>query len=152
MQLYPYPPPHLTLSVNTHTDHKQCRIPLFLPNTLVGISESCCMHSIPNAQSISESYLHRSIIITIISLSVFVYHFNGTSTQYLRNHNVQEMYSRLAHLAVRLLLFIIYHRSLHIDKFGNHNMCGMCGILVHPAVPLLLFVMYHRLLVKYPYI
>jgi hypothetical protein len=110
------------------------------------------MHYNPNPRLTSESYVHRSVIITIISSGVFVYHSNSTGTRYLRNHNVRKMCGILAHPAVPLLLFVMYHRPLHIHKFRNHNVWGMCGILAHPAVPLLLFVMYHRPLVAYQYI
>jgi hypothetical protein len=110
------------------------------------------MHYNPNPRLTSECYVHPSVIITIISSGVFVYHFNGTGTRYLRNHNLREMCGILAHPAVPLLLFLIYHRSLHIDKFRNDKVWGMCGILAHPAIPLLLFLMYHRSLVAYQYI
>jgi hypothetical protein len=110
------------------------------------------MHYNANPRLISERYVHPSVMITIISSCVFVYHSNGTDTPYLRNHNVREMCSILAHPAVPSLLFLMYHRSLYIHKFRNHNVWGMCGILAYPAVPLLLFVMYHRPLVAYQYI
>jgi hypothetical protein len=110
------------------------------------------MHYNPNPRLTSECYVHPSVKITIISSSVFVYHSNGTCTRYLRNHSVREMCGILAYPAVPLLLFLMYHRSLHIDKFRNHNVWGMCGIRAHPAVPLLLFAMYHRSLVAYQYI
>jgi hypothetical protein len=106
------------------------------------------MHYNPNPRLTSESYVHPSVIITIISSGVFVYHSNGTGTRYVRNHNVWHSSTP----AVPSLLFLMYHRSLHILKFRNHNVWGMCGILAHPAVPLLLFVMYHRPLVAYQYI
>jgi hypothetical protein len=70
------------------------------------------MHYNPNPRLTSESYVHPSVIITIISLGVFVYHSNGTGTRYLRNHNVREMCGILAHPAVPLLLFVMYHRPL----------------------------------------
>jgi hypothetical protein len=62
-----------------------------------------------------------SMIITIISSGVFVYHSNGTGTRYLRNHNVREICGIIAHPAVPLLLFLMYHTSLHINIFRNHN-------------------------------
>jgi hypothetical protein len=67
------------------------------------------MHYNPNPRLKSERYVH---IITIISSGVFVYHSNGTGTRYLRNHNVREMCGILAHPAVPLLLFVMYHRPL----------------------------------------
>jgi hypothetical protein len=70
------------------------------------------MHYNPNRRLTSESYVHPSVIITIISSGVFVYHSNGTGTRYLRNHNVREMCGILAHPAVPLLLFVMYHRPL----------------------------------------
>jgi hypothetical protein len=70
------------------------------------------MHYNPNPRLTSESYVHPSVIITIISSGVFVYHSNGTGTRYLRNHNVREMCGILAHPAVPLLLFVMYHRPL----------------------------------------
>jgi hypothetical protein len=70
------------------------------------------MHYNPNPRLTSESYGHPSVIITIISSGVFVYHSNGTGTRYLRNHNVREMCGILAHPAVPLLLFVMYHRPL----------------------------------------
>jgi hypothetical protein len=68
------------------------------------------MHYNPNPRLTSESYVHPSVIITIISSGVFGYHSNGTGTRYLRNHNVREMCGILAHPAVPLLLFVMYHR------------------------------------------
>jgi hypothetical protein len=79
------------------------------------------MHYNPNPRLTSESYVHPSVIITIISSGVFVYHSNGTGTRYFRNHNVWGMCGILAHPAVPALLFLMYHRSLHIHKFRNHN-------------------------------
>jgi hypothetical protein len=70
------------------------------------------MHYNPNPRLTSESYVHPSVIITIISSGVFVYHSNGTGTWYLRNHNVREMCGILAHPAVPSLLFVMYHRPL----------------------------------------
>jgi hypothetical protein len=70
------------------------------------------MHYNPNPRLTSESYVHPSVIITIISSGVYVYHSNGTGTRYLRNHNVREMCGILAHPAVPLLLFVMYHRPL----------------------------------------
>jgi hypothetical protein len=70
------------------------------------------MHYNPNPRLTSESYIHPSVIITIISSGVCVYHSNGTGTRYLRNHNVREMCGILAHPAVPLLLFVMYHRPL----------------------------------------
>jgi hypothetical protein len=70
------------------------------------------MHYNPNPRLTSESYVHPSVIITIISSGVFVYHSNGTGTRYLRNHNVRKMCGILAHPAVPLLLFVMYHRPL----------------------------------------
>jgi hypothetical protein len=70
------------------------------------------MHYNPNPRLTSESYVHPSVIITIISSGVFVYHSNGTGTRYLRNHKVREMCGILAHPAVPLLLFVMYHRPL----------------------------------------
>jgi hypothetical protein len=70
------------------------------------------MHYNPNPRLTSESYVHPSVIITIISSGVFVYRSNGTGTRYLRNHNVREMCGILAHPAVPLLLFVMYHRPL----------------------------------------
>jgi hypothetical protein len=70
------------------------------------------MHYNPNPRLTSESYVHPSLIITIISSGVFVYHSNGTGTRDLRNHNVREMCGILAHPAVPLLLFVMYHRPL----------------------------------------
>jgi hypothetical protein len=70
------------------------------------------MHYNPNPRLTSESYVHPSVIITIISSGVFVYHSNGTGTRYLRNHNVREMCGILADPAVPLLLFVMYHRPL----------------------------------------
>jgi hypothetical protein len=70
------------------------------------------MHYNPNPRLTSESYVHPSVIITIISSGVFVYHSNGTGTRYLRNHNVREMCGILAHPAVPLLLFVMYHKPL----------------------------------------
>jgi hypothetical protein len=70
------------------------------------------MHYNPNPRLTSESYVHPSVIITSISSGVFVYHSNGTGTRYLRNHNVREMCGILAHPAVPLLLFVMYHRPL----------------------------------------
>jgi hypothetical protein len=70
------------------------------------------MHYNPNPRLTSESYVHPSVIITIISSGVFVYHSNGTGTRYLGNHNVQGMCGILAHPAVPSLLFVMYHRTL----------------------------------------
>jgi hypothetical protein len=70
------------------------------------------MHYNTNPRLTSESYEHPSVIITIISSRVFVYHSNGTGTRYLRNHNVREMCGILAHPAVPLLLLVMYHRPL----------------------------------------
>jgi hypothetical protein len=70
------------------------------------------MHYNPNPRLTSESYVHPSVIITIISSGVFVYHSNGTGTRYLSNPNVREMCGILAHPAVPLLLFVMYHRPL----------------------------------------
>jgi hypothetical protein len=70
------------------------------------------MHYNPNPRLTSESYVHPSVIITIISSGVYVYHSNGTGIRYLRNHNVREMCGILAHPAVPLLLFVMYHRPL----------------------------------------
>jgi hypothetical protein len=70
------------------------------------------MHYNPNPRLTSESYVHPSVIITIISSGVYVYHSNGTGTRYLRNHHVREMCGILAHPAVPLLLFVMYHRLL----------------------------------------
>jgi hypothetical protein len=70
------------------------------------------MHYNPNPRLTSESYVHPSVIITIISSGVFVYHSNGTGTRYRRNHNVREMCGILAHPAVPSLLFVMYHRPL----------------------------------------
>jgi hypothetical protein len=70
------------------------------------------MHYNPNPRLTSESYVHPSVIITIISSGVFVYHSNGTGTRCLRNHNVREMCGILAHPAVPSLLFVMYHRPL----------------------------------------
>jgi hypothetical protein len=110
------------------------------------------MHYNTNPQLTSESYVYPSMIITIISWHVFVYHSNGTGTRYLRNHNVREMCGILAHPALLSLFFLMYHRSLHIHKFRNHNIWRMCGILAYPHILLLLFVIYHRQLVAYQYI
>jgi hypothetical protein len=110
------------------------------------------MHYNPNPRLTSETYVHLSVIITIVCSGIFVYHSNGTGTRYLKNHNVPEMCGILAYPAIRLLLFVMYHRPLHIHKFRNHNMWEMCGILAYPAIPSLLFVMYHRPLVAYQYI
>jgi hypothetical protein len=79
------------------------------------------MHYNPNPRLTSESYVHPSVIITIISSGVFVYHSNGTGTRYLRNHTVREMCGILAHPAVPLLLFVMYHRPLHINIFRNRD-------------------------------
>jgi hypothetical protein len=57
-----------------------------------------------------------------------------------------------AYPAVQLLLFLMYHRLLHINISRNHNMWGMSGILAHPAIPVLFFLMYNRSLVAYQYI
>jgi hypothetical protein len=70
------------------------------------------MHYNPNPRLTSESYEHPSVIITIISSGVFVYHSNGTGTRYLRNHDVREMCGIIAHPAVPSLLFVMYHRPL----------------------------------------
>jgi hypothetical protein len=70
------------------------------------------MHYNPNPRLTSESYVYPSMIISIINSGVFVYHSNGTSTRYLRSHNVREMCGILAHPAVPLLLFVMYHRPL----------------------------------------
>jgi hypothetical protein len=70
------------------------------------------MHYNPNPPLTSERYVHPPVIITIISSGVYVYHSNGTGTRYLRNHNVREMCGILAHPAVPLVLFVMYHRPL----------------------------------------
>jgi hypothetical protein len=70
------------------------------------------MHYNPNPQLTSEFYVHPSVIITLISSGVFVHHSNGTCTRYLKNHNVRGICGILAHPAVPLLLFLMYHRSL----------------------------------------
>jgi hypothetical protein len=70
------------------------------------------MHYNPNPRLTSESYVHPSVIITIISSGVFVYHSNGTGTRDLRNHNVRGMCGTLAHSAVPLILFLMYHQLL----------------------------------------
>jgi hypothetical protein len=70
------------------------------------------MHDNPNPRLTSESDVHPSVIKTIISSGVFVYHSNGRGTRYLRNHNVREMCGILAHPAVPSLLFVMYHRPL----------------------------------------
>jgi hypothetical protein len=70
------------------------------------------MHYNPNPRLTSEGYVHPSVIITIISSGVIVYHSNGTGTRYLRNHNVREMCGIPTHPAVPLLLFVMYHRPL----------------------------------------
>jgi hypothetical protein len=88
------------------------RIWLFSPKTLVGISESRCMHYNPNPRLTLECYVHPSVIITMISSAIFVHNSNGPCTQYLRNHNVPGVCGILAHPAVPLLLFLMYHRSL----------------------------------------
>jgi hypothetical protein len=52
------------------------------------------------------------MMITRISLCVFVYHSNGTGMWDLTNHNVPEMCGILEHPAILLLLFVMYHRPL----------------------------------------
>jgi hypothetical protein len=79
------------------------------------------MHYNPNPRLTSESDVHPSVIITIISSGVFVYHSNGTGTRYLRNHNAREMCGILAHSAVPLLLFVMYHRPLRICELSRDN-------------------------------
>jgi hypothetical protein len=70
------------------------------------------MHYKPNPRLTSESYVPLSVIITIISSGVLVDNSKGTATRNLRNPNVQEMYRILAHPAIPLLLFVMYHRLL----------------------------------------
>jgi hypothetical protein len=101
------------------------------------------MHYNPNPRLTSETCVDLTVIITIISSGLFVYHSNGTGTRYLKNYNLREMCGILGHPAVRSLLFIMYHRSLHIHKFRNHNVWEMSSILAHPAIPSLSFVMYY---------
>jgi hypothetical protein len=75
------------------------------------------MHYNPNPRLTSESSVHPSLIITIISSGELLYHSNGTGTRYLRNPNVREMCGILAHLAVPLLLFVMYHRPLVASQY-----------------------------------
>jgi hypothetical protein len=70
------------------------------------------MHYNPNPQLTSECYVHPSVIITITSSGVFVHHSNGACTRYRRNRDVRGMCGILAHPAVPLLLFLMYHRLL----------------------------------------